>query len=61
MGSLGYHRGLYDALHALEGNQRTPVRIYAPVGGHKDLLVASYQFLQGTFTDVVSANLGQAR
>ncbi len=29
---------VYDALHALEGNQRTPVRIYAPVGGHKELL-----------------------
>ncbi|MEL6877872.1 MAG: bifunctional proline dehydrogenase/L-glutamate gamma-semialdehyde dehydrogenase PutA, partial [Pseudomonadota bacterium] len=27
-----------DALGALEGNNRTPVRIYAPVGGHKELL-----------------------
>ena len=29
---------IYEELAQLEGNQRTPVRIYAPVGGHKDLL-----------------------
>ena len=34
----GMGEGVYDALHALEGNRRTPVRIYAPVGGHKELL-----------------------
>ena len=34
----GMGEEVYDALHALEGNQRTPVRIYAPVGGHKELL-----------------------
>jgi RHH-type proline utilization regulon transcriptional repressor/proline dehydrogenase/delta 1-pyrroline-5-carboxylate dehydrogenase len=34
----GMSEEVYDALHALEGNQRTPVRIYAPVGGHKELL-----------------------
>jgi RHH-type proline utilization regulon transcriptional repressor/proline dehydrogenase/delta 1-pyrroline-5-carboxylate dehydrogenase len=34
----GMGEEVYDALHALEGNRRTPVRIYAPVGGHKELL-----------------------
>ena len=34
----GMGEEVYDALRALEGNQRTPVRIYAPVGGHKELL-----------------------
>jgi RHH-type transcriptional regulator, proline utilization regulon repressor / proline dehydrogenase / delta 1-pyrroline-5-carboxylate dehydrogenase len=34
----GMGEEVYDALHALEGNQKTPVRIYAPVGGHKELL-----------------------
>ncbi|WP_379922729.1 bifunctional proline dehydrogenase/L-glutamate gamma-semialdehyde dehydrogenase PutA [Erythrobacter sp. R86502] len=34
----GMGEEVYHALHALEGNQRTPVRIYAPVGGHKELL-----------------------
>jgi len=34
----GMGEEVYDALHALEGNQRTAVRIYAPVGGHKELL-----------------------
>ncbi|MBU7581060.1 MAG: proline dehydrogenase family protein, partial [Porphyrobacter sp.] len=34
----GMGEEVYDALHALEGNSRTPVRIYAPVGGHKELL-----------------------
>ncbi len=34
----GMGEEVYDALHALEGNKRTPVRIYAPVGGHKELL-----------------------
>ncbi len=34
----GMGEEVYDALHSLEGNQRTPVRIYAPVGGHKELL-----------------------
>jgi RHH-type proline utilization regulon transcriptional repressor/proline dehydrogenase/delta 1-pyrroline-5-carboxylate dehydrogenase len=34
----GMGEEVYDALHAREGNQRTPVRIYAPVGGHKELL-----------------------
>jgi RHH-type proline utilization regulon transcriptional repressor/proline dehydrogenase/delta 1-pyrroline-5-carboxylate dehydrogenase len=34
----GMGEEVYDVLHALEGNQRTPVRIYAPVGGHKELL-----------------------
>jgi len=29
---------LYQALAKLEGNNPTPVRIYAPVGGHKELL-----------------------
>ncbi|MFM7403993.1 MAG: bifunctional proline dehydrogenase/L-glutamate gamma-semialdehyde dehydrogenase PutA [Erythrobacter sp.] len=34
----GMGEEVYDALHALKGNQRTPVGIYAPVGGHKELL-----------------------
>jgi RHH-type proline utilization regulon transcriptional repressor/proline dehydrogenase/delta 1-pyrroline-5-carboxylate dehydrogenase len=34
----GMGEEIYEALHALEGNKRTPVRIYAPVGGHKELL-----------------------
>jgi RHH-type proline utilization regulon transcriptional repressor/proline dehydrogenase/delta 1-pyrroline-5-carboxylate dehydrogenase len=34
----GMGEEVYDALHALEGNQKSPVRIYAPVGGHKELL-----------------------
>ncbi len=34
----GMGEEVYDALGALEGNNRTPVRIYAPVGGHKALL-----------------------
>ncbi|MFK7732186.1 MAG: proline dehydrogenase family protein, partial [Pseudomonadales bacterium] len=29
---------IYDTLHKIEGNNPTPVRIYAPVGGHKELL-----------------------
>ncbi|MDJ0641618.1 MAG: bifunctional proline dehydrogenase/L-glutamate gamma-semialdehyde dehydrogenase PutA [Erythrobacter sp.] len=34
----GMGEEVYDALHKLEGNSPTPVRIYAPVGGHKELL-----------------------
>ena len=34
----GMGEDVYDALAAIEGNQRTNVRIYAPVGTHKDLL-----------------------
>ncbi len=34
----GMGEELYSALAKLEGNERTPVRIYAPVGSHKDLL-----------------------
>ena len=34
----GMGEEVYDALGAVEGNNRTPVRIYAPVGGHKELL-----------------------
>lgn len=34
----GMGEEVYEALHALEGNRKTPVRIYAPVGGHKELL-----------------------
>ncbi len=34
----GMGEEVYDALAKLEGNQPTPVRIYAPVGGHKELL-----------------------
>ncbi|MCZ4238240.1 proline dehydrogenase family protein, partial [Staphylococcus equorum] len=29
---------VYGELAAIEGNRKTPVRIYAPVGTHKDLL-----------------------
>ncbi|MCT2559929.1 bifunctional proline dehydrogenase/L-glutamate gamma-semialdehyde dehydrogenase PutA [Tsuneonella sp. YG55] len=34
----GMGEDVYDELARLEGNTRTPVRIYAPVGSHKDLL-----------------------
>ncbi|MDZ4306911.1 bifunctional proline dehydrogenase/L-glutamate gamma-semialdehyde dehydrogenase PutA [Allopontixanthobacter sp.] len=34
----GMGEDVYEELAKLEGNIRTPVRIYAPVGGHKDLL-----------------------
>ena len=34
----GMGEELYAALAKKEGNAKTPVRIYAPVGGHKDLL-----------------------
>lgn len=34
----GMGEDVYDALRKLEGNTTTPVRIYAPVGGHKELL-----------------------
>jgi RHH-type proline utilization regulon transcriptional repressor/proline dehydrogenase/delta 1-pyrroline-5-carboxylate dehydrogenase len=34
----GMGEEVFEALHRIEGNARTPVRIYAPVGGHKDLL-----------------------
>ena len=34
----GMGEEVYEALHRLEGNSPTPVRIYAPVGGHKELL-----------------------
>ncbi len=34
----GMGEEVYDALAAIEGDERTPVRIYAPVGGHKELL-----------------------
>ncbi|WAT17408.1 bifunctional proline dehydrogenase/L-glutamate gamma-semialdehyde dehydrogenase PutA [Aurantiacibacter sp. MUD11] len=34
----GMGEDIYSALAAMEGAQRTPVRIYAPVGGHKELL-----------------------
>ncbi len=34
----GMGEDVYAELAKLEGSQRTPVRIYAPVGGHKDLL-----------------------
>ncbi|MEL7446870.1 MAG: bifunctional proline dehydrogenase/L-glutamate gamma-semialdehyde dehydrogenase PutA [Pseudomonadota bacterium] len=34
----GMGEEVYDTLGKLEGNDRTPVRIYAPVGGHKELL-----------------------
>lgn len=34
----GMGEELYQALAKLEGNAPTPVRIYAPVGGHKELL-----------------------
>ncbi|MGX7951023.1 bifunctional proline dehydrogenase/L-glutamate gamma-semialdehyde dehydrogenase PutA [Tsuneonella sp. HG249] len=34
----GMGEDVYEELAKIEGNARTPVRIYAPVGGHKDLL-----------------------
>lgn len=34
----GMGEELYAALAKAQGNAKTPVRIYAPVGGHKDLL-----------------------
>ena len=34
----GMGEEVFDALKKIEGNGRTPVRIYAPVGGHKELL-----------------------
>ena len=34
----GMGEDVYAELAKLEGNRRTPVRIYAPVGGHKELL-----------------------
>jgi RHH-type proline utilization regulon transcriptional repressor/proline dehydrogenase/delta 1-pyrroline-5-carboxylate dehydrogenase len=34
----GMGEDVYDALARAESEARTPVRIYAPVGGHKDLL-----------------------
>ncbi|HUQ14143.1 MAG TPA: bifunctional proline dehydrogenase/L-glutamate gamma-semialdehyde dehydrogenase PutA, partial [Novosphingobium sp.] len=34
----GMGEDVYAELAKIEGNRRTPVRIYAPVGGHKDLL-----------------------
>ncbi|MFL0354868.1 bifunctional proline dehydrogenase/L-glutamate gamma-semialdehyde dehydrogenase PutA [Erythrobacter sp. GH1-10] len=34
----GMGEEVFDALRKLEGNDPTPVRIYAPVGGHKELL-----------------------
>ncbi len=34
----GMGEDVYEELAKTEGNARTPVRIYAPVGGHKDLL-----------------------
>ena len=34
----GMGEEVYEELTKIEGSQRTPVRIYAPVGGHKDLL-----------------------
>ena len=34
----GMGEELYQALAKIEGNSPTPVRIYAPVGGHKELL-----------------------
>ena len=34
----GMGEDVYAELATLEGNHRTPVRIYAPVGSHKDLL-----------------------
>ncbi len=34
----GMGEDIFDELAKLEGKQRTPVRIYAPVGSHKDLL-----------------------
>ncbi|MEL1251557.1 bifunctional proline dehydrogenase/L-glutamate gamma-semialdehyde dehydrogenase PutA [Aurantiacibacter gilvus] len=34
----GMGEDVYAVLSAMEGDKRTPVRIYAPVGGHKELL-----------------------
>ncbi|MFW5633368.1 MAG: bifunctional proline dehydrogenase/L-glutamate gamma-semialdehyde dehydrogenase PutA [Erythrobacter sp.] len=34
----GMGEEVFEALHELEGNDRTRCRIYAPVGGHKELL-----------------------
>ncbi len=34
----GMGEEVFGALHKIEGNTPTPVRIYAPVGGHKELL-----------------------
>ncbi len=34
----GMGEDVYAELAKIEGNKRTPVRIYAPVGGHKELL-----------------------
>ncbi|MFM5908799.1 MAG: bifunctional proline dehydrogenase/L-glutamate gamma-semialdehyde dehydrogenase PutA, partial [Novosphingobium sp.] len=34
----GMGEDVYGELARIEGDQRTPVRIYAPVGGHKELL-----------------------
>jgi len=34
----GMGEEIYETLHTIEGNNPTPVRIYAPVGGHKELL-----------------------
>ncbi|MGB3472587.1 MAG: proline dehydrogenase family protein, partial [Erythrobacter sp.] len=34
----GMGEEVYETLRKLEGNNPTPVRIYAPVGGHKELL-----------------------
>jgi len=34
----GMGEDVYEELAKIESNARTPVRIYAPVGGHKDLL-----------------------
>ncbi|MGO8609479.1 proline dehydrogenase family protein, partial [Rhizobium johnstonii] len=34
----GMGEELYDVLRVREGNAPTAVRIYAPVGGHKELL-----------------------
>ncbi|MEP2550698.1 MAG: bifunctional proline dehydrogenase/L-glutamate gamma-semialdehyde dehydrogenase PutA, partial [Marinomonas sp.] len=34
----GMGEEVYEALAAIEGKTQTPVRIYAPVGGHKELL-----------------------
>lgn len=34
----GMGEEVFEALQAIEGNNSTPVRIYAPVGGHKELL-----------------------
>ncbi|MEL6738199.1 MAG: proline dehydrogenase family protein, partial [Pseudomonadota bacterium] len=34
----GMGEEIYDTLRKIEGNNPTPVRIYAPVGGHKELL-----------------------